>query len=105
MHILQMFITIVVMVIGDHLLRLALEAHAFSTLRASHTITSVCPFNREFAIFIRTPPNIILSHEFLEGCRPTLFCFITGDTWMIVHFALQAKRLVTCVTFEISTDD
>lgn len=78
MHIGQMLITIIVMLIWYHFLRLALETHTLITARASHSIASVRSHYWHFTALIRTFSDTILLHVFLKCCITALFSLLTS---------------------------
>jgi len=66
MNIIQMFITFIVVVIGDHFIWLAFKAHTFIAATASNSIATIRSDDWHFTICIWTHSDSILLHVFLE---------------------------------------
>ena len=78
MHVGEMFVTGVVVIEDSHLLRFALEAHALVAPCAGNTITAIRPHNWDFAFLVRTHPDVVLLHVFLEGLIASMFGLFAG---------------------------
>lgn len=62
MNIVQVLVTIVVIIISYHIVGLALEAHAFATSIAGHSIASINSLNRHLTLVIWTFSNVVILH-------------------------------------------
>jgi len=101
MHISEVLIAIIVVVISDHLFRLAFKAHAFVASAASDSIAAIESHNRHFAAGVRTLADAIFLHVLLKCGITSLFGLLTSQTWMVVHFAFDAVHLLTLVAAEM----
>lgn len=99
-----MFIAIVVMVIGYHLLRLTLETHTLVTSATSNSIAPISPHNRHFTASIWAFSDTIFFHILLKSCISTLLSFFTSQTRMIIQFASDTICLITLIAVEMSLD-
>ena len=74
----QMFITIVVVIVCDHFLWLAFEAHAFVASTASYSVAAVCTHYWHFAALVWAFSDAVLFHVFLECGVASLFGLLTS---------------------------
>lgn len=105
MYILQMFVAGIVVVIGDHLVRIALETHTLVASGASDPVAPIHPLNRELATFVRALANVVLLHKFLEQHIAALLGLLTRHAWVIVQLAVRTVGIVTQITLEVVFDD
>lgn len=96
-----MFIAVIVVIIGYHLLWLAFKAHAFSASTTSNSITTINSLNRHLTFIIWTSSYSIFLHVFFKCCISSLPSLLACHPWMIIHFALHTIWLNTAITFEI----
>lgn len=80
-----MLVASIVVIVSDHFVRLALEAHAFVTPTACYSIAAINSIHWDLAFIIRTLPNIIFLHIFLEHLIATKSCLLASHTGMIFH--------------------
>lgn len=72
MDVVEMLVAVVVVVVGDHLVGLALEAHALIAAAAGDSVTAINPDHRNLALLIGTLPDPVLLHVLLEGLIPAV---------------------------------
>jgi len=85
MDIVQMLIASIVIVISNHLFRLALETHALVASAACYSVATINSGHRDLAFVIWALPNPILKHVFLEKLITSLFGLLTGQPRVIFH--------------------
>ena len=61
-----MLIAQIVVIVCDHLLWFAFEAHALVAPTACHPVAAIYAHHWDLAIFIRTLPDTVLLHIFFE---------------------------------------
>jgi hypothetical protein len=86
----EVFVAIVVVVVGDHLVGLALEAHALVASTAGHPVAAVDSDYRDLALFVGALPNPVFFHVLLEGLVAPLSSLLAGDPGVVTALALQA---------------
>lgn len=77
MHIVKMLVTFVVIIVGDHLVGVAFEAHTFVATTASDTIATIDTNKRHFTSLVRTCSYTILFHVLLEDLIVVTFGLLT----------------------------
>lgn len=75
MHIVKMLVTFVVIIVGDHLVGVAFEAHTFVATTASDTIATIDTNKRHFTSLVRTCSYI---------SKPQLSSFINTQLFIIL---------------------
>lgn len=83
MNIVQVFVALVVIVIGYHFFRLTLEAHTLITPATSDSVAAIYPDHRDLTFIIGTLPNTIFKHIFFEEFITPSFSFLAGQSRMI----------------------
>ena len=66
MHLAKVVVAICVVVVGDHFVRFAFEAHALAAAGACHPVAPVYSDHWDFAFFVRALSHPIILHVFLE---------------------------------------
>ena len=73
-----MLVAEIVVVIGNHLVRLTLEAHTLVASTACHSIATVNPDHWDLTSLVRTLPDAVFQHVFLEELVAACLCLFTG---------------------------
>lgn len=80
-----MLIAQVVVIVGDHLVWFALEAHALVATAAGHPVASVDAHHWNLTIFVRTLPNTVFLHVFLEQLVAAKLRLLARQSRMVSH--------------------
>lgn len=101
MHICEMFVAVIVMVVGNHLVWLAFEAHALIASAAGYPIAAVCPLDWHLATLIWTFSDSIILQVFFECCISALLGLLACQPRMVVQFAFNTVRLLALIAAEV----
>lgn len=71
MDVVEMLIAVVVVVVGDHLIGLAFEAHTLVASTASDPVAAVNTDHGDLALLVRALPDPVFPHVLLE-------CFVSS---------------------------
>lgn len=99
MDVIEMLVAQVVVSVGNHLVRLTLEAHASVTSAAGHSIATVNSVNWNLASLVGAWTNTVFFHVFLEDLIASDFCLFTCHSLMVTQlnnniFTLQLMQKV-----------
>jgi hypothetical protein len=88
---------LVVVIIGDHLLRLALETHTLVATTASNTVTTVNSYHWNLTGLVGALPYSIILHVSLKELVGVIFSLLASDQRMVPHlnkalFTLQPEQ-------------
>lgn len=78
-----MLIAQVVVIVGDHLIWFALEAHTLVATTARHPVAPVNAHHRNIAFFVRALPNTVFLHVFLEQFVSAVLRLLAGQSRMV----------------------
>lgn len=88
-----MLVALVVVIIGDHLIRLTLEAHTLIATTAGHSVAPINPVYWDFASLVGTLPDAICQHVFFEDLVAACLCVLAGHTWMVAELSRKGVTL------------
>ena len=80
-----MLVAQVVVVVGNHLVRLAFEAHALVTSAAGHSIATVYTINWDLAGFVRALTDTVFFHVLLKDLVTSYFRLLACQPWMVAQ--------------------
>ena len=79
-----MLIAQIIVVIGDHLVRLALEAHALIAPTASNPVAPIYPDHWNLALVVRTLPHPVVQHVLLKQLVTALLGLLTRQPRVVL---------------------
>lgn len=85
MDVIEVFVAVVVVVIGDHLFWFTLEAHRLIAPRTSDTVAPVDPDHWYFALVVRTLSDAVLFHVLFESCVTAIFGLLARQPGVVPH--------------------
>lgn len=89
MNVLKVLVAVVVVIVGDHLFGLALEAHALVASSASDPVAAVRPLDGELALVVGTFADVVFLHVLLEKGVSAHLCLLAGQPRVVELLALD----------------
>lgn len=85
MYIVEVFVALVVVVVGFHFICVAFETHAFVASAACDSVASVDSDHWDFAFVVGALADSVLEHVFFEELVAAYFSLFAGYFWVILH--------------------
>ena len=85
MYLAEMFVAIVVIVVGDHFIGSAFEAHAFAASAAGDSIASIIADDGDAAFGVGASSDSVFLHVFFEEGLTAVFGLLAGHSGVILH--------------------
>jgi hypothetical protein len=89
----EVLVAEVVVVVGDHLVGLALEAHRFVAATAGYSVAAIDSVHGDLAGFVRTLPDTVLLHVLLEDLISSLLCLLAGEAGVVAELSDKGSTL------------
>lgn len=87
-----MLVALVVVIIGNHLVGLAFEAHALVASAAGHSIATIHTIYWNLTSFVWTLTNSIVLHVLFENLVSSDFRLLACQPWMVTQLD---KKMIT----------
>lgn len=100
MNVGQVFVAIIVVVVGDHFLWLTLKAHALVAATTSHPVAPIRPHDGHLTALIGAFADPIFLHVLFESQISTIFGLFASEPRVVIQLAPKAVRLLALIAIE-----